>query len=77
MPRCHSNHWRHWNEPGERELSQDGSDVEEERASRKRHLEALREDPAPKRGVGSEDAFSTAKANAKDRAAQLRALHLH
>ena len=29
--------WRHWNEVGERELSEDDSDAEEERAARRRH----------------------------------------
>ena len=64
--------WRHWNEPGERELSEDDSDAEEERASRRRHLE-IRLDA---RGavVGTDEIFSLAQQRAADRGARLRAM---
>ena len=65
--------WRHWNAPGENELSEDGSDTEEERGSRRRHMDSMREEPA-KSGDGTEDIYSIASSQAKDRAAQMRAL---
>ena len=67
--------WRHWNEMGERELSEEGSDTEEERAARRRHVEEIREEGPDEAsgGDGSDEAFSMSKANAKDRA-ELRAL---
>ena len=56
-----------------RAQSEDGSDAEEERAARRKHREALREDPTSKKDASAE-AFSLAGAHAADKAARLRAL---
>ena len=57
---------------GERELSEDDSDAEEERASRRRHLE-IRLD-ARGAAVGTDEIFSLAQQRAADRGARLRAM---
>ena len=51
--------WRHWNERGERELSECDSDAEEETAARQRHRESVREQPKAQKADAA-DATATA-----------------
>eukprot|EP00965_Chrysotila_dentata_P155044 5123045-Pleurochrysis_carterae.AAC.2 len=57
--------WRHWNEPGERELSDDEEEAEEERAARERHRLTLRL-PADDAGILQHNAEGVLAARGMD-----------